>query len=559
MSAQLLADRPHATTDVPIEELRYIVGRDLVSCDPAVLGRLARTTLPHSTAPAALVRPSTTSEVQEIVRWAARHGVAVYPISRGKNWGYGDACPPRNGCVLLDLSRMDRIVEVNAELAYAVLEPGVTQGQLFRYLEDNNIPLWMDATGAGPDTSIVGNILERGVGLSPYGDRFAHCCAMEVVLPDGRLLRTGLGAYPGAQAEHLYKHGVGPALDGLFTQANLGIVTRLTFWLMPKPACFCAFFLELARPEGIGPLVEVMRRLRLAGTLRCSVHCFNNLRILGGVERFPWDRADGRQALEAQHPEVVSELLERHRIPAWVATGSLTGTAAEVRAARAELCRAVRGLPGRKVRFVGPKKLALLRTVRRLLGRCGLWNGLCRRLDRAAMWVDFLQGRSSYQTLTGAHWRARGTPGSDQDPLDSGAGLIWVCPVLPATAAAVEEVLTVGRREFHRHGFEFQVTLSQISERALCAVLSIHFDRRSREETTRAANCHDALAEELLQRGYIPYRGAPRTQQLLHDHAPVYWDVARRLKEALDSTDTLAPGRYVPAGATVREDQPCIA
>ena len=82
----------------------------------------------------------------------------------------------------------------------------------------------------------MGNILERGVGLSPYSDRFAHACALEVVLPDGRLLHTGLGAYGNAQAEHLYSYGCGPVLDGLFSQANLGIVTRLTFWLMPKPA-----------------------------------------------------------------------------------------------------------------------------------------------------------------------------------------------------------------------------------------------------------------------------------------------------------------------------------
>ena len=97
--------------------------------------------------------------------------------------------------MIVDLSRMNRILEVNTELAYAVVEPGVTQGQFYQYLQRNRIPLWMDVTGAPTDASLVGNILERGFGHSPYGDHFLSACGMEVVLADGRILRTGFGHY----------------------------------------------------------------------------------------------------------------------------------------------------------------------------------------------------------------------------------------------------------------------------------------------------------------------------------------------------------------------------
>lgn len=529
-----------------LAEIESLVGAAHVSTAPAVLDRLARTTLPEGTRPALRVRPGSVAEVQQVVRWAAWHDLAIYPISGGRNWGYGDACAPTDGCLLLDLSRLNRILEVNTELAYAVVEPGVTQGQLYQYLQDHDLPLWVDATGAGPDASVLGNILERGVGLSPYSDRFAHACALEVVLPDGELLRTGFGAYAGSQAQHLCRAGIGPALDGLFTQSNLGIVTRLTFWLLPRPECFTAFFIRLRDRDAIAPLVEALRPLRLHGTVRSSVHCFNDLRLLGGSERYPWDRADGRQALDVQHPELVRELLDRHGIPAWLATGALSGTRAEVAAARRVVQRALRGVPGVRLNFVDAAALRRIDWLRRQLARWGVGDRFRRRLDKVALWTRFLQGRSDYQTLHGAHWRARGTPGGDADPLDSGAGLLWVCPVLPMTAAATREVSLLGQRCCQRFGFEYQVTLSQVSDRALCAVMSIHYDRRNPEETARAGACHDALVDALLERGYVPYRGAPRTVARLRGAAPVFWDVAGQIKQALDPHERLAPGRYIP-------------
>src|SRR3546814_8726582 len=103
-----------------------------------------------------------------------------------KSWGYGDACPVTAGNVILDLSRMNRIREVDPALAYAVIEPGVTQGQLSEHLRAQGIALWPDCTGAGPDTSIVGNILDRGFGPPPSGNRAQYNSGLEIVLDIGR-------------------------------------------------------------------------------------------------------------------------------------------------------------------------------------------------------------------------------------------------------------------------------------------------------------------------------------------------------------------------------------
>jgi len=278
-------------------ELMQIVGPDNVSADAAVRERFGRTTAPHGTTPLGVVYPTTREQVQQIVRIAARFSVPLFPVSRGKNWGYGDACAPRDGNVIVDLSRMNRIIEINAALAYAVIEPGVSQGQLKDHIDRERLPLMFDATGAGPDASIVGNAIERGSGHTPYGDHFATSCNYEVVLPDGSLMQTGFGAYLGAQAQHVYKWGIGPTLDGLFSQSNFGIVTRMTIWLMPKPEFFAMFIVALRTRDSVGPFFETIRRLRMAGTVRSTLHCFNRGRLLAGATRFPWiGRAAGRRS-----------------------------------------------------------------------------------------------------------------------------------------------------------------------------------------------------------------------------------------------------------------------
>ena len=115
------------STDSAVSEWITTLGEEAVACDRESLGKYARTTQAKATRPCCILYPETTEDVQAIVEIASDHGVPVYPISCGKNWGYGDACAPTDGAAIVDLGRMNRILEVNTELAYCVVEPGVTQ------------------------------------------------------------------------------------------------------------------------------------------------------------------------------------------------------------------------------------------------------------------------------------------------------------------------------------------------------------------------------------------------------------------------------------------------
>jgi 4-cresol dehydrogenase (hydroxylating) len=209
-----------------LQAWRALLGETRVLNDPATLHAYAASTSSCSTQPLAVIRPRNTDEVQRAVRIAAEHGVPLYPVSTGRNWGYGDACAPTNGQVIVDLGGMNRIREADGELAYAVIEPGVTQQQLSDFLRDQQLPLWMDSTGAGPDTSYDGNILERGFGHSPYGNRLQHVAGMEVVLASGELLRHRLRPLSRRAPTTRVSLWDRPIIDGMFTQSNMGIVTR---------------------------------------------------------------------------------------------------------------------------------------------------------------------------------------------------------------------------------------------------------------------------------------------------------------------------------------------
>ena len=560
-----------------LHDMTRAVGAPHLLADDATLERYARSTAARPVRPLAVARPGDAAQVAQLVRIAAAHGIAVYPISTGKNWGYGDACAVGAGQVILDLSRMHRIVQVDAELAYAVIEPGVTQRQLSDFLRDHDYPLWADCTGAGPDTSYIGNIMERGFGHSPYGNRLQHVAGMQVVLANGEVLETGFGHYRQARATHLFPYGVGPFLDGLFTQSNMGIVTRLGIWLMPRAECVNHFLCSVPAHGDIAAVVDALRPLRLDGTLRSILHIGNDLRVLSGSRVFPRDGSahtgtpDGESThagpihAEAAHtaspqlapphasrlpPDVRTRLCDG--LGAWTVSGALYGSAAQVALARKAIRRALRGTRGRPS-FISERGLRLGALAGRLLGNSAAGQRLRAKVALGAALFDMNRGVPNGRFLAGAYWRRRaGLPAGfpeGADPARDGCGLLWISPVLPLRGDDLLAVHALADAQFARFGFDLFATFSMINERSLGGVLTIAYDRDDPEESARARACHDALFAQLFDAGYIPYRVGNHAMAALDPEGDTYWRTVAALKAALDPQGILAPGRYQPAAA----------
>jgi len=214
---------------------------------------------PNELVPSAAVGPDTTEQVQAIVRTANKYKIPLYAISTGKNFAYGGPSPNVRGSVTVDLKRMNRILEVNDKRHYAVVEPGVSYIDLYRRIKEHGLKVWIDTPDPGWG-SLIGNAMDHGIGYTMgfYRDHFGAHTGMEVVLPSGEIMRTGMGALPGSNSWHEYRHGFGPDPSGLFGQGNFGIVTKMGFRLMPQPEHWRNGLVTVPKRADLIPLVDTV-------------------------------------------------------------------------------------------------------------------------------------------------------------------------------------------------------------------------------------------------------------------------------------------------------------
>jgi 4-cresol dehydrogenase (hydroxylating) len=455
-------------------------------------------------APSGAVLPVSVDEIRGVLGIANRYRLPLWTVSLGRNFAYGGAAPCLGGSMILDLKRMGGI-EVDAELAYALVEPGVTYLDLYKFIQDKKYGLWIDCTDPGWG-SVLGNTLEHGVGYTPYGDHAGHQCGMEVVLADGEVLRTGLGAMDGNPAWALYKYAFGPTLDGLFMQSNLGVVTKIGVWLMPAPERFAVVEIMFRREEDIVPMIDTLRVLRLDGTVPTATIA-NWMRIAAGnTTRAEWYDGGGPMPESA-----IQRLMEGMGIGYWGMRFGLYGRAPVV---------------AEKVKLV---KAAFA------------------RIEGAELGVT--QYRRGDQ-IAPEHGTLAGIPSVDLMPLNwlGGAGAHIECPlVIPMQGAAFLELYRRRTELFHAQGFDHYCGLTTTTPRAFINTGSIIFDKTDTGQCDKARALGKSLIEDAKLRRLAGYRAHISEMDLVaaqfdfnaHSALRTY----ERLKDALDPAGILSPGK----------------
>jgi 4-cresol dehydrogenase (hydroxylating) len=461
-------------------------------------------------APAAAVLPSRTEQVQAVLRVANELRIPLWVSSQGRNNGYGGPAPRVAGSIAVSLRRMNRVLEIDADLAYAVVEPGVRWLDLAAALRDaGRDDLLISITDIGWG-SVIGNSLDNGVTYLPYGADFMSPCGMEVVLANGELLRTGMGAMPNNKSWHLYKRGLGPTLDQLFVQSNYGIVTRMGYWLMRKPEAYAPLFLTVPRDTQLEQAVDSLRELRLDGVLRGVPCMYNTLafRLQYDVEPFP---SLGRVLTE----EELDVEADKTGLGRWGVRAALWGDAP---------------------------------VVEHQLGRIRhAWSAL----EGARVIHERTFARDEWHEITALPDKIQaGIPNLDMlDRLPPTYGHLGFSPVVPLVGAEVRALVDLMSglvRE--RVGTNFGGGLLVINERCGVFVTGVAFDRTDAASAARAYEVARLLVEEAGRLGYGEYRAhldfmdLASDQYSFNDHA--YRRFCETVKDAVDPNGVLMPGRH---------------
>jgi 4-cresol dehydrogenase (hydroxylating) flavoprotein subunit len=469
----------------------------------------------------AIVMPTAVEEVQAVVRIANEHRVPLWPHARGMNNGYGGPAPRVNGSVIVSMRNMNRVLEVNPESAYAVVEPGASWFDLYNAIREGGHDLWLSCADIGWG-SVVGNSLDNGCTYLPYGQDFQAPCGMEIVLASGEVLRTGMGALPDSRAWHLYRRGLGPTLEPMFIQSNYGIVTKMGVWLLPKPQCYMPIWIRGWKDDDLGPMSDVMRELLLDRTIEGLPQILNTLLIASVVsDRVDWYDGDGPIP-----DDVIDRIGRELDIGRWSIRTALYADEPVVDYRFEKIKQAFAHIPGVTV-----------------------W-GEKRDPDEVAELPDpgerVLAGVPNIDINRMTAWY-----GGEE------GGHIGFSPIAALTGRDALEVRDLLRRLVEEEaGLDYIAGMNLVNARSFVHVTLIIFDTKDEEKMRGAYDTAKLLVREAGKRGYGEYRAHIDFMDLASDQYSFNDNVYRRfcetIKDAVDPNGILAPGRHGVWPASMR-------
>ncbi|MEM7036554.1 MAG: FAD-binding oxidoreductase [Bacteroidota bacterium] len=448
-----------------------------------------------------------TQEVLDLLQWAGRRKVPLYPISGGKNWGYGSCVPPGEEAFVLSLAPMQKIAAYDEEAGVMTLEPGVSFRQVQQFLAEQGSAWQLNGPGSTPDASVVGNLLSRGMVQGPNLEHWKRVIAMEVALPNGELIRTD----DHASLSTYRSVGMGPDVLPLFFQSNLGVVTKVQIQLSRRPNCWQ--HLHLCWEEAaltVEEVGKVVRNLRLQEIFRANVSIHNAEKIHTFVGQYPWHLTMGKTPL----PKKVSREMSM-----------------EIGGGDWYLETAISGANGA---ILSAKKAAIEQafadfSLQLVWGRENAEGPIFHRFTRT-------ETRQMY-------WRKRTAAPAEAKPEMDGCGIIWFAPVIPWRTPEIQKCRNLLEQIASKYAFEPMLTFQIPNANYAYAVISLLYDRAEPGEDTRAMQAYAELQKAFAKLGCTTYRKALHHHFIPHSAS----NLLQHIKQYTDPANILSPGYYLPS------------
>ena len=478
---------------------------------------------------------------------------SVYPVATGKNWGYGSALPSTSSgnVVILDLGKINQIRDFDKQNGIVTVEPGVTQNQLYEFLRTQNAPFMVPVTGAGPTTSVLGNALERGYGITPIADHFTSVMSIKGFLADGSFYESSLKCmsdYASASNNDCYvdktfkwKHG--PYLDGIFTQSGNMIVTEITLSLARVKPAFDSFYMRFFDKESFDNAYAIVKEIfqNLEGVVG-SINLMDKRRVAAMVAENPQGCGNHKVMTDEQ----VDAISKHYDVPEWTLVGTVYGTHSVAKAAKSDIKKIAKG-KAEQVLFSSDPLVKLGQVVSK---KINLWilDSAREQLEKLSAGMEVMQGKPSQVALPLAYWRnPRVRPDKSRlmNPAKDGCGLLWYAPLVPAKVNSMKAFIKMVRSITPKYNIEPMITFTNLSGISTDSTIPIVFDRENPQAVQDAHACLQALFEEGLKQGFIPYRLNIKQQQELNANS-TFWKTAGKIAHALDPAGIISPDRYNP-------------
>jgi len=467
-----------------VEELEKILGSEFVSTHQTDLYIYSQDmTQAEPSWPDVVALPKSVEEVQAIIRLANKEKIPVTPYIAGGN--IGGLTIPLKGGVVLDLKRMDRIIEVNETDMYAVIEPGVIFGHMKGYLEKHHPNLVYTYAYSPPSTGVIANALLQGLdNLSfRYGAASSWVSGLEVVLPTGEVVKIGSCAVSkGWQALVPL-----PELAGLFLgwQGTTGVITKMAVNLWPKPKHAIEAMFLLMDLDGTYELLRTLSRTRIPDDIIGTSASFLRLDQLATTEHVKISLYPAK----TRGPDD----------PEFIVLAQISGNTENELNAKLEVIEKVVKEELKDVKLIGPQ--------------------------------------TSPSTVPLLPIQMLGV-------LSSGGGLTWVGTYGPMSkwletvkkCCALQDKHNITRTAYTR-------IMGEGHFAALRWVLP--FDKGDPELVKRIETLYSEQLEVVIDMGYIPYKTPVWAIRKLEERADPEWvKLHRRVKEMLDPNNILNPGRW---------------
>ncbi|MHA1229817.1 MAG: FAD-binding oxidoreductase [Candidatus Helarchaeota archaeon] len=220
-----------------IDSIGNIVGQEYVAVDKETLYTYSRDASPEPGIMADMVvRPGSVEEICEIIKLANDTRTPIWTRGAGTSLVFMGV-PLKEGGILLDLTRLNDIIEIDEDSMSVTVEPGITWGKLESKLKKRGWYTGFVGPGPGYTSTVGGAVSVASVmyGSAKYGTACDILLGLEVVLPTGEIINTGSAAL-----KRYFRHtryGIGPDISGIFCGDNgiMGIKTKITFKLYPYP------------------------------------------------------------------------------------------------------------------------------------------------------------------------------------------------------------------------------------------------------------------------------------------------------------------------------------